>query len=195
MSVNPKVIETPSSAIAKNGIELRAKAKSHRAREYRPPGRRRGRTDHYRARGEGIVTTIGFFESHEVVLENLTQSQNRSGQGLRPARPLRFCPSTSPTWTSAAISARSFQTDQAEADKRIAQAKAEEAPRHGRRPRTGDEGGRKRWAKVVEAEPRCRAPWRRPCAKGVITTTCRTSLPTRRWRDRRPENAQDKRDM
>ena len=48
MSVTPKVIETPVvAAIAKDGIELRAKR--HRPHEYRPSGRRRGRRNRYRA--------------------------------------------------------------------------------------------------------------------------------------------------
>jgi len=74
MSVNPKIIETPAiSAIAKNGIELVAKAKvTVRANLDRLIGGAGEQTVIARV-GEGIVSTIGSAKSHEEVLENPDQ--------------------------------------------------------------------------------------------------------------------------
>ena len=71
VSVNPKVIETPViAAIAKNGIELRAKARvTVRANIARLVGGAGEETIIARV-GEGIVTTVGSASSHEEVLEN-----------------------------------------------------------------------------------------------------------------------------
>ena len=71
MSVNPKVIETPViSAVAKNGIELKVKARvTVRANIDRLVGGAGEATIIARV-GEGIVTTVGSSESHEAVLEN-----------------------------------------------------------------------------------------------------------------------------
>ena len=71
MSVNPKVIETPVvAAIAKDGIELRAKARvTVRANIDRLVGGAGEETVIARV-GEGIVTTVGSAESHKQVLEN-----------------------------------------------------------------------------------------------------------------------------
>ncbi|HOA15812.1 MAG TPA: flotillin-like FloA family protein, partial [Bacillota bacterium] len=71
MSVNPKVIETPVvAAVAKDGIELRAKARvTVRANIERLVGGAGEMTIIARV-GEGIVTTVGSAESHKVVLEN-----------------------------------------------------------------------------------------------------------------------------
>ena len=71
MSVNPKVIETPVvAAIAKDGIELRDKARvTVRANISRLVGGAGEETIIARV-GEGIVTTVGSSESHKAVLEN-----------------------------------------------------------------------------------------------------------------------------
>lgn len=71
MSVSPKVIETPViAAIAKDGIELRAKAKvTVRVNIDRLVGGAGEETIIARV-GEGIVTTIGSSVSHKDVLEN-----------------------------------------------------------------------------------------------------------------------------
>ena len=71
MKVIPKVIETPTiSAVAKNGIEVKAKAKvTVRADIDRLIGGAGEETVIARV-GEGIVTTVGSSESHEDVLEN-----------------------------------------------------------------------------------------------------------------------------
>ena len=71
MSVNPRVIETPVvSAMAKNGIEVKAKARvTVRANIDRLVGGAGEETIIARV-GEGIVTTVGSSESHKDVLEN-----------------------------------------------------------------------------------------------------------------------------
>jgi len=71
MSVNPKVIETPTiAAVAKDGIELKAKARvTVRANIDRLVGGAGEATIIARV-GEGIVTTVGSAESHKAVLEN-----------------------------------------------------------------------------------------------------------------------------
>ena len=71
MSVNPKVIETPVvSAVAKNGIELRVKARvTVRANIERLVGGAGEATVIARV-GEGIVTTVGSSEMHTDVLES-----------------------------------------------------------------------------------------------------------------------------
>jgi uncharacterized protein YqfA (UPF0365 family) len=71
MSVNPKVIETPVvTAVAKNGIEVKARAKvTVRANIDRLVGGAGEETIVARV-GEGIVTNIGSADSHKSVLEN-----------------------------------------------------------------------------------------------------------------------------
>jgi len=71
MSVNPKVIETPVvAAIAKDGIELRAKARvTVRANIDRLVGGAGEQTIIARV-GEGVVTTVGSATDHKQVLEN-----------------------------------------------------------------------------------------------------------------------------
>ncbi|MCE5342763.1 MAG: flotillin-like protein FloA, partial [Eubacteriales bacterium] len=71
MSVTPKVIETPIvAAIAKDGIELRAKARvTVRSKSERLGGGAGEETIIARV-GEGIVTTVGSSETHKQVLEN-----------------------------------------------------------------------------------------------------------------------------
>lgn len=71
VSVNPRVIETPIVvAVAKNGIEVKAKARvTVRANIERLVGGAGEETILARV-GEGIVTTIGSAETHKVVLEN-----------------------------------------------------------------------------------------------------------------------------
>ena len=84
MSVNPKVIETPVvSAVAKNGIELKIKARvTVRANIDRLVGGAGEPTIIARV-GEGIVTTVGSSESHNDVLANPDDiSKTVLGKGL-----------------------------------------------------------------------------------------------------------------
>jgi len=128
MSVNPKVIETPViAAIAKNGIELRAKAKvTVRANIDRLVGGAGEQTIIARV-GEGIVTTIGSAESHEEVLENPDRiSKTVLGKGLEAGTAFEILSIDIADVDVGRNVGAQLQTDQAEADKRIAQAKAEE---------------------------------------------------------------------
>ncbi|NLL92416.1 MAG: flotillin-like protein FloA [Ruminococcaceae bacterium] len=128
MSVNPKVIETPIiAAIAKNGIELRAKAKvTVRADIDRLVGGAGEQTIIARV-GEGIVTTIGSSETHEEVLENPDKiSEIVLAKGLQAGTAFEILSIDIADVDVGRNVGAQLQTDQAEADKRIAQAKAEE---------------------------------------------------------------------
>lgn len=128
MSVNPKVIETPAiAAIAKNGIELRAKARvTVRANIERLIGGAGEETIIARV-GEGIVTTIGSSETHEAVLENPDLiSQTVLAKGLDKGTAFQILSIDIADIDVGRNIGAQLQIDQSEADKRIAQAKAEE---------------------------------------------------------------------
>lgn len=128
MSVSPKVIETPIiAAIAKDGIELRAKAKvTVRVNIDRLVGGAGEETIIARV-GEGIVTTIGSSHSHKDVLENPDSiSQTVLGKGLDSGTAFEILSIDIADVDVGVNVGAKLQIDQAEADKRIAQAKAEE---------------------------------------------------------------------
>ena len=128
MSVNPKVIETPViAAIAKNGIELRAKAPvTVRANIDRLVGGAGEQTIIARV-GEGIVTTVGSSETHKEVLENPDSiSKTVLNKGLDAGTAFEILSIDIADVDVGRNVGAQLQTDQAEADKRIAQAKAEE---------------------------------------------------------------------
>ncbi len=128
MSVNPKVIETPSvAAVAKNGIELKVKARvTVRANIDRLVGGAGEQTIIARV-GEGIVTTVGSGETHKEVLENPDRiSQTVLAKGLDAGTAFEILSiDIADIDVGRNIGAR-LQMDQAEADKNIAQAKAAE---------------------------------------------------------------------
>ncbi|WP_196592780.1 flotillin-like protein FloA [Pectinatus sottacetonis] len=128
MSVNPKVIETPVvSAVAKNGIELKIKARvTVRANIDRLVGGAGEPTIIARV-GEGIVTTVGSSESHTDVLANPDDiSKTVLGKGLDAGTAFEILSIDIADIDVGRNIGAQLQTDQAEADKRIAQAKAEE---------------------------------------------------------------------
>lgn len=128
MSVNPRVIETPIvAAIAKDGIELRAKAKvTVRANIDRLVGGAGEQTIIARV-GEGVVTTIGSAETHKAVLENPDAiSRTVLSKGLESGTAFEILSIDIADVDVGRNVGAQLQTDQAEADKRIAQAKAEE---------------------------------------------------------------------
>jgi len=128
MSVNPKVIETPViAAIAKDGIELRAKARvTVRANIDRLVGGAGEETIIARI-GEGIVTTVGSSNSHKDVLENPDLiSQTVLNKGLDAGTAFEILSIDIADVDVGRNVGAQLQIDQAEADKRIAQAKAEE---------------------------------------------------------------------
>lgn len=128
VSVNPKVIETPQiSAVAMNGIEVIAKAKvTVRANIDRLVGGAGEETIIARV-GEGIVTTVGSAQSHSDVLENPDSiSQTVLSKGLDSGTAFEILSIDIADVDVGRNIGAKLQTDQAEADKRIAQAKAEE---------------------------------------------------------------------
>jgi uncharacterized protein YqfA (UPF0365 family) len=128
MSVNPKVIETPVvAAVAKDGIEVKAKARvTVRANIDRLVGGAGEETIIARV-GEGIVTTIGSARTHKEVLENPDAiSHTVLNKGLDAGTAFEILSIDIADVDVGKNIGAQLQTDQAEADKRIAQAKAEE---------------------------------------------------------------------
>lgn len=128
MSVNPKVIETPNvSAVSKDGIELLVKARvTVRANLDRLIGGAGEATILARV-GEGIVTTVGSSESHKEVLENPDKiSKVVLDKGLDSGTAFEILSIDIADIDVGRNIGAQLQTLQAEADKNIAQAKAEE---------------------------------------------------------------------
>ncbi len=128
MSVNPKVIETPAiSAVAKNGIELKVKARvTVRANIDRLVGGAGEATIIARV-GEGIVTSVGSKNAHMEVLENPDHiSRTVLEKGLDSGTAFEILSIDIADVDVGRNIGAQLQTEQAEADKRIAQAKAEE---------------------------------------------------------------------
>jgi len=128
MSVNPEVIETPFIAgIAIDGIEVKAKARiTVRANIDRLVGGAGEETIIARV-GEGVVSTIGSSETHAKVLENPDSiSQTVLAKGLDAGTAFEILSIDIADVDIGKNIGAILQTDQAEADKNIAQAKAEE---------------------------------------------------------------------
>ena len=128
VSVNPKVIETPNiSAVAKNGIEVIAKAiVTVRANIDRLVGGAGEETIIARV-GEGIVTTVGSSDSHADVLENPDRiSRTVLDKGLDSGTAFEILSIDIADVDVGRNIGAKLQMDQAEADKKIAQARAEE---------------------------------------------------------------------
>jgi len=128
VSVNPKVIQTPKvAAMAKDGIQLLALARvTIRANINRLVGGAGEETILARV-GEGIVSTIGSAESHKKVLENPDMiSKTVLAKGLDSGTAFEILSIDIADVDVGKNIGAQLQTDQAEADKRIAQAKAEE---------------------------------------------------------------------
>lgn len=128
MSVNPKVIETPFIAgVAMNGIEVKAKARiTVRANIDRLVGGAGEETIVARV-GEGIVSTIGSSDNHKKVLENPDMiSQKVLSKGLDAGTAFEILSIDIADVDIGKNIGAELQTEQAEADKKIAQAKAEE---------------------------------------------------------------------
>jgi uncharacterized protein YqfA (UPF0365 family) len=155
VSVNPKVINTPRvAAMAKDGIQLIAVARvTVRANINRLVGGAGEETILARV-GEGIVSTIGSSTGHKAVLENPDSiSKAVLSRGLDAGTAYEILSIDIADVDVGKNIGAELQTDQAEADKRIAQAKAEErramAVAHEQEMRARVEEMR---AKVVEAE-------------------------------------------
>ena len=128
VSVNPKVIQTPKvAAMAKDGIQLIATARvTVRANIQRLVGGAGEETILARV-GEGIVSTIGSAESHKAVLESPEAiSKTVLAKGLDSGTAYEILSIDIADVDVGKNIGAELQTDQAEADKRIAQAKAEQ---------------------------------------------------------------------
>jgi uncharacterized protein YqfA (UPF0365 family) len=128
MSVNPKVIETPSIAgVAMDGIEVKAKARiTVRANIERLVGGAGEETIIARV-GEGIVSTIGSAALHKHVLENPDMiSTTVLNKGLDSGTAFEILSIDIADVDIGKNIGAALQIDQAQADKNIAQAKAEE---------------------------------------------------------------------
>ncbi|MEK6189730.1 MAG: flotillin-like protein FloA [Carnobacterium alterfunditum] len=128
VSVNPKVIETPViAAMAMNGIEVKARAKvTVRANIERLVGGAGEETIIARG-GEGIVTTVGSAAKHTDVLENPDSiSKMVLKKGLDSGTAFEILSIDIADIDVGRNIGASLQMEQAQADKNIAQAKAEE---------------------------------------------------------------------
>jgi len=128
VSVNPKVINTPRvAAMAKDGIQLIAIARvTVRANINRLVGGAGEETILARV-GEGIVSTIGSAVSHKAVLENPDNiSKTVLAKGLDAGTAFEILSIDIADVDVGKNIGAELQTDQAEADKRVAQARAEE---------------------------------------------------------------------
>ena len=128
MSVNPKVIDTPPvTAVAKNGIQLIAKARVTVRANIRQLVGGAGEETILARVGEGIVSSIGSSESHELVLENPDSiSKVVLSKGLDSGTAFEILSIDIADIDVGKNIGAALQMDQANADKNIAQAKAEE---------------------------------------------------------------------
>ena len=128
VSVNPKVISTPMvTAVAKDGIQVKATSRvTVRANIERLVGGAGEETIIARV-GEGIVTTIGSANSHKEVLENPDRiSKTVLSKGLDSGSAYEILSIDIADVDVGDNIGAKLQTDQAEADLKIARAKAEE---------------------------------------------------------------------
>ncbi len=128
MSVNPKVIDTPPvTAVAKDGIQLICKARvTVRANIKQLVGGAGEETVLARV-GEGIVSSIGSSNSHKAVLENPDSiSKTVLEKGLDAGTAFEILSIDIADIDIGKNIGAVLQMDQANADKNIAQAKAEE---------------------------------------------------------------------
>ena len=128
MSVNPKVIDTPPvTAVAKDGIQLIAKARVTVRANIRQLVGGAGEDTVLARVGEGIVSSIGSSENHKSVLENPDSiSKLVLRKGLDAGTAFEILSIDIADIDIGRNIGASLQIDQANADKNIAQAKAEE---------------------------------------------------------------------
>ena len=128
MSVNPKVINTPPvAAVAKDGIQLIAKARVTVRANIRQLVGGAGEDTILARVGEGIVSSIGSSENHKSVLENPDSiSKLVLRKGLDAGTAFEILSIDIADIDIGRNIGAALQIDQANADKNIAQAKAEE---------------------------------------------------------------------
>lgn len=128
LSVTPRVIDTPNvAAVAKDGIQLIAKARvTVRANIHQLVGGAGEETILARV-GEGVVSTIGSADSHKRVLENPDSiSKTVLSRGLDAGTAFEILSIDIADIDIGKNIGAELQTDQAEADLKVANAKAEE---------------------------------------------------------------------
>jgi len=128
MSVNPKVITTPEiSAVAKDGIELKSVARVTVRTNIKQLVGGAGEETILARVGEGIVSSVGSAQTHKEVLENPDSiSKVVLSKGLDSGTAFEILSIDIADITVGKNIGAQLQMDQAEADKKIAQAKAEE---------------------------------------------------------------------
>jgi uncharacterized protein YqfA (UPF0365 family) len=128
MSVNPKVIDTPPvTAVAIDGIQLIAKARVTVRANIRQLVGGAGEDTILARVGEGVVSSIGSSNSHKAVLENPdTISKTVLSKGLDSGTAFEILSIDIADIDIGKNIGAVLQMDQAEADKNIAQARAEE---------------------------------------------------------------------
>ncbi len=128
MSVNPKVIDTPPvTAVAKDGIQLIAKARVTVRANIRQLVGGAGEDTVLARVGEGIVSSIGSSENHKSVMENPDSiSKLVLRKGLDAGTAFEILSIDIADIDIGRNIGAALQMDQANADKNIAQAKAEE---------------------------------------------------------------------
>jgi uncharacterized protein YqfA (UPF0365 family) len=128
MSVNPKVINTPPiAAVAKDGIQLIAKARVTVRANIRQLVGGAGEETILARVGEGVVSSIGSSDSHKSVLENPDLiSKMVLSKGLDSGTAFEILSIDIADIDVGKNIGAQLQMDQAFADKNIAQAKAEE---------------------------------------------------------------------
>ena len=128
MSVNPKVIETPPvTAVAKNGIQLIARARVTVRANIKQLVGGAGEATVLARVGEGIVSSIGSADSHATVLENPDSiSKVVLSKGLDSGTAFEILSIDIADIDVGKNIGAELQIDQANADRNIAQAKAEE---------------------------------------------------------------------
>ncbi len=128
MSVNPKVIDTPVvSSVAKDGIQLLARARVTVRANIRQLVGGAGEETILARVGEGIVSSIGSSETHKLVLENPDSiSKLVLSKGLDAGTAFEILSIDIADVDVGKNIGANLQMDQAEADKNIAQARAEE---------------------------------------------------------------------
>ena len=128
MSVNPKVIDTPPvAAVAKDGIQLIAKARVTVRANIKQLVGGAGEDTILARVGEGIVSSIGSSHTHKAVLENPDSiSKLVLNKGLDAGTAFEILSIDIADIDIGKNIGAGLQIDQAEADKNIAQAKAEE---------------------------------------------------------------------
>ncbi len=159
MSVNPKVIDTPPvTAVAKDGIQLIAKARVTVRANIRQLVGGAGEDTVLARVGEGIVSSIGSAESHKTVLENPDSiSKLVLRKGLDSGTAFEILSIDIADIDIGRNIGAALQIDQANADKNIAQAKAEERRAMAiAREQEMKALAQEARAKVIEAE--CRLP-------------------------------------